>query len=766
MNVRSLKYLLTATTMLVLPAATASVFAAETAGSSDTDGIPEIVVTAQRQSQNVLAVPMSIQAISGEQLNESGQRDITSLQFSVPGFLPSAAVGFTQLFVRGVGNAVFGFADPSVTQYIDDVPRLYPSMVTQFVDVERVELLKGAQGGLYGRNATGGVLNIISRQPSTEKFSGNALVDYGEKNTFRAAAYVNIPISDKVAWSGAVERDSHDYYVKNLESPNPFTAAMFPSGSAQFGTPAQTAAAFNSNVNPPKGIGNQNLWAMDSKLLVKPSDNFKVTLAGDYARKKDSNGNQSYITTPAYLQGALQNIYFPFVAHIPVKFPANFIQGANGKYTTTSAITPASNLADYGVSLTPVLNLPGVDITSISAYRAQRSHGLIDDAPTTISTFLSNSGSHRWFYYQELRAASTNDGPFHVLGGATYLTSHISSTYLVPLLMPVSFGSPSIAVDKAQDWSIYVQASYDISHNLSLTASGRYIHETHSAEFVTAGGIVNLVETKFLPSATLSYKLDDGGNVYARYAKGFKAGGVNTFEPPSVFPTNQGLVFLPENVDTYEAGYRNALFDHKVNLTADVFYNKYSNLQTTAHAAPAYPAIQFAIVNAPSARTWGAEETFSWQVIKPLTLGVNAGYLNAKYINYQIVSTVLQTDNLSGTQMINAPKLQLSFTAVLDQPVTDTLRVVGNLLVSHTSSVLFQPTGLRGILPDAVGPAFWLTNLRLGVRTADDKYGFAVYANNLFNTQYFVYGSSAAAFGNLLSYGNPRIIGAEITAKF
>src|SRR5262249_17965893 len=159
----------------------------------------------------------------------------------------------TQIFIRGIGNSVFVGADPSVATYIDDVPRIYGSMVNQLIDVDRVEVLKGAQGGLYGRNATGGVVNVVTRQPQTDTLAANGLVDYGELNTLRAAGYVNIPLTDKIALSLAAERDSHDPYVRNISTDTaPYTAAMFPGGSL-LGTAQQTADYFNSGVKPSNG---------------------------------------------------------------------------------------------------------------------------------------------------------------------------------------------------------------------------------------------------------------------------------------------------------------------------------------------------------------------------------------------------------------------------------------------------------------------------------------------------------------------------------
>ena len=158
----------------------------------------------------------------------------------------------------------------------------------------------------------------------------------------------------------------------------------------------------------------------------------------------------------------------------------------------------------------------------------------------------------------------------------------------------------------------------------------------------------------------------------------------------------------------------------------------------------------------------------TWRVSQPLTLGVAAGYLNAKYKHFAVTDEeVLVPFDLSGSVMLNSPKWQLSLTANLDQPISDQFRLVANAVGSHVSGVLFQPSGAPGLIPDATAPGYWVANLRVGVRTTDDKYGLALFANNLFNEGYATYGSSSAASGgNLLTWGNPRIVGVEATTKF
>ncbi len=735
----------------------------------DDGGLQEIVVTAQREAQNVLSVPMSIQAVSGEQLAQQGITGLTDLQFTVPGYLPSNASGYTQIYIRGVGNSIFVGADPSVATFIDDVPRIYGSMSDNLVDVDRVEVLKGAQGGLYGRNATGGVVNIITHQPNTDKLEGSALVDYGEMNSFRIAGYANAPLGDRVALMVSAERSSHAPYVDNIASHDPYTAAMFPGGSNAFGGPQDSASAFNSFVRPYDGYNDSRFWAVSSKLLVEPADHFKVTLAADYNYKKDTNGTAAYDPTPEYTQTSLAGI-IDALAGANIALPPGFISGKTQRFTSALGSPNYTGIRDYGISMTAVWNAPGFDLTSITANRSQVTTFFDELCSCNVPELGISVLNHKGYFYQELRAASTLDGPLHLLGGATFLRDHFQGNDIIDEVPPaVPYFPTGHTLDLVRNWSVYLQVGYDVTHALNLTASARYIHESNHADFIIPAALpAGSSEKKFLPSATLSYKFDGGGNVYGRWARGFKAGGVNPLTSPASFTNpNEGGIFGGETVDTYEIGYRAPLLNRDLQVTTAVFYNKYRNLQVTAHALPQYAAIAEAIVNADSARTWGAEETLDWRLFAPLTVSVSAGYLNAKYTNFALANSAqLEPFDLSGSTMLNSPKLQANFRAEYQQSLNGQLRLVANALEAYVSHVLFAQSGLQGVLPDAVGPGYWLTNLRLGIQTTDEKYSAALYAKNLFKREYYTYGSSAAAYGNLLDYGDPRIIGGEITARF
>ena len=238
MKFNSSRVLLLAASLLALPIMTVPALAQQApppAGQVQSDALDEIVVTAQRREESVMQVSDSVQAFTGAALTQQGITNLVNLQYVTPGYLPSESSGYTQIFIRGVGNSIFVGADPSVATYIDDVPRIWGSMVNNLVDVERIEILKGAQGGLYGRNATGGVVNIVTLQPDTNAFSANGLFDYGDYNTFRGAGYLNIPLAPNVAFSMSVERDSHNPYIRNISiNPTPYQASMFTGDAIPF----------------------------------------------------------------------------------------------------------------------------------------------------------------------------------------------------------------------------------------------------------------------------------------------------------------------------------------------------------------------------------------------------------------------------------------------------------------------------------------------------------------------------------------------------
>jgi iron complex outermembrane receptor protein len=236
--------------------------------------------------------------------------------------------------------------------------------------------------------------------------------------------------------------------------------------------------------------------------------------------------------------------------------------------------------------------------------------------------------------------------------------------------------------------------------------------------------------------------------------------------PPSLFPSDFGKVFGPEQVNTYEIGYKDELFDHKVQVTSAVFYNDYNGLQYTTAGNAQHPALIEAIINAGTAETYGAEGSVAWRVLRPLTLTANAAYLDARYRSFSnSAGAVLNTFNFDGYGMINSPKWQFAFTAGLDQPITGDLHLTGTWQTAYTSDVTTSYSTYGPFVPNGFIPQFWLTNVRVGVKTADDRYAVSLFVDNAFDRAYYTFASNSGLGTNAL-WGNPRIGGVEFRAKF
>jgi iron complex outermembrane receptor protein len=713
----------------------------------DNGGVQDIVVTAQRRSENLVSVPLSISASTGKALQASGIQSITDLRMNTPGFISASGSGFTQLYIRGIGNGIYVGANPSVATFVDDVPRVYGTLIDDLVNIDRVEVLKGAQGGLYGRNATGGVVNVITKQPG-DKAEGQVRFSYGTKKTFKASAYLNLPLNENVAWNVSATRNSHGAYVKNIALKNPY-----PSNVTFLGLNA------NSLSNPHK-LENQDFWAIDTKLRFR-GENFKVTLAADWSKKDDASGVGWHSKDVAGNYQAYIGLLGAFGLGANA-LPQSLFR-PQGKFKGTQAIEAFAPIEDYGASVKAELTLGGADITSVTAFRWNHSQfrGDIGALPVPAAGFQTNF--KRRNFYQEVRAVSNTNGQLHWLAGATFYQDHIAN-FIRGVVLGIPF-APTTSTQKSRDWSIYGQAGYDITDRLTLTGSLRYVEDRKVVNFPAESGLPAATAVakshKLIPAATLSYKVN-GGTVYARYAKGFKTGGVNPIVNPVLIGNGlPGSVFKPEEVDTYELGYRANLFDRKIQLTTAVFYNKYSNLQISA--ASFAPGVSQAVINAGKSRSYGAEASVTWRVSKALTLNGNIGYLNAKLTKFSFPgNNIVAPFNFSGNRNPLAPEWQGSAGFNLDQPLNDRIRLLWSGIAAYTSRVYYTSENVNEVAQEG----YWLVNTRIGVATTDDHLGAYLFVNNLFNKQYSTAGAGNSTGFTYVQLGTPRIIGGTVEFRF
>ncbi|MET0660577.1 MAG: TonB-dependent receptor, partial [Steroidobacteraceae bacterium] len=296
-NVRSgsaLGALLSSTALVVLTSTPAM-------AQSDTSGseikLEEITVTAQRRVESLIDAPLSLEAINSDQLKDQGIARVEELQMAVPGLVMQYGQGGTlSPFLRGVGNALSGhYAENSVAVYVDDVPRPRLRGATDMPFVERIEVLKGPQGALYGRNATGGAINIITNQPNLEQLTGDARVSYGTSDLIDVAGYINVPLAPTVAFNVAASHRERDAMVDNkaINATNPLRLPSRPEGMSSGG--------YSSN----KGSELADTDSVDAKIAFEPSDTVRLTLRGDYTKVNDTAASGWTQRDPATLAGLL-----------------------------------------------------------------------------------------------------------------------------------------------------------------------------------------------------------------------------------------------------------------------------------------------------------------------------------------------------------------------------------------------------------------------------------------------------------------------------
>jgi iron complex outermembrane receptor protein len=402
-------------------------------------------------------------------------------------------------------------------------------------------VLKGAQGGLYGRNATGGAINIITRQPNPDKFAAEARVGYGTKKTFEASAYVNLPLNDNVAFNFNAVRKSHANYTPNRATKNPYQSyqALSPAQAAAFGDVGQRAwliahpglaATLDKNTKVSK-MNNQDFWAFNGKVLFR-GDGFKVTFSGDYQNSPDSNGsgwqatycnnapcagNPQYAVykslinsgTGQFIGGAgitgnkiigdnpntaaVETSWYDYGQYDAnpnsspklgnsAALPLGYVFPARKtKFDTLGSIETHAYTKDYGGSMRGDIDMPGFVLSSITAFRWNHSRfrGDIGVGNVPIAGFETNFV--RRSFYQEIRMVSDAEGPFRWLAGATYYHDKINNS-LLSIVLGVPF-APTLATTVTNSFSGYGQGEYNITENLKFTASLRYVTEKKTGKY-------------------------------------------------------------------------------------------------------------------------------------------------------------------------------------------------------------------------------------------------------------------------------------------
>jgi iron complex outermembrane recepter protein len=609
--------------------------------SADAGGIPEIIVTAEKRSQSQQTVPAAVTAVSGDDLLNRQVVDLMSLSEIAPNVNFGENLGQARIAIRGLGiNSVNPGSEGRVAFYEDGVYISRPGAILgTFFDIDRVEVLNGPQGTLYGRNAVAGAVNLITRDPTTD-YHGYGEVTVGNYNRLTTEGGIGGPITDTLTFRVAAQTNDHSGWGKNIVDG--------------------------------QDVDNQHERAVRAKLKYEPSDLFNLTLAADYSSENDASGSYHY-------GGQV----------IPGTIPSGVTYGG------MLPLNPARNLASpnpigfvteiYGTSLTANFNLPGdLKLTSITGYRFSFINLDTNLGQTTalIAPYYTQEDSRQ--VSEEIRLSQDYSRGNWIVG-AYFFDEHISSLLDDPqdrqLIIP---SLPYLLVDAydaggtldTRAYAIFGQTDFKITDTLTLTVGGRYNSERKSVdEFLqfdevrpynptdsiepSATQIAHVSFDSFTPKAGLQYQVDPNLMLYASYSQGFKSGGYNL---GAVTPA-----YKPEKLTSYEVGMKSDLLNRTVRLNASAFYYKFTDMQVNVTEEQ-----NVIIENAASSRLYGLELQLTVAPITGLSFDLNAAFTKSQYLDYTTEDPLrpqLGKIDLSGNQLPEAPKFSGTFGAQYTYPV-------------------------------------------------------------------------------------------------
>jgi iron complex outermembrane recepter protein len=740
--------------------------------AADTADDGEILVTARRREENLLDVPVAITAFSGEQLEATGAIDITDLSNVTPNVTLETSRGTNSTltaFIRGVGqqDPVAGF-ESGVGLYLDDVYLNRPqAAVLDIYDVERIEILRGPQGTLYGRNTIGGAIKYVTRRIDDDAFV-RVRATYGTDDHADGVISFGLPVgNDTLRFGGSLARLSR--------------------------------GGFGANLTTGEDNYNKDIWAGRLTAEVHGNGIF-VRLSGDYTSdESNARGGHRLIPSLATRAPVLDDVF-----------------DSRG-----GLVSPTQDVEAWGVSLFAEAELNDqITVRSITAYRKDDSATPIDfDAlpavDVDVPAFYNNDQIS-----QELQLLYSN-GPINALLGAYYLSANSRTVFDVRLpggVTALTFGD--VETDTG---AIFGDVTFDFTEQFSLSLGGRYTWDNRQSQILRQtflaggspffGGTGVLFATtsnfrgdadfgRFTPRASLSFQPNDDHNFYISYSQGFKGGGFDPRGQTTACRTPAGgacnaeqifdfIAFDPETVDSYEIGYKASLFDRAVTLAVAAFRADYEDVQipgsigTTVNGQQTFIGIT---TNAGAAQINGIEvETvltardFGMEGAR-LSFTGTLGYIDAEYKEFIDARGINVADRRA---FQNTPEWTSSGTLAWNVPVGD-----GNINASTTVSYRSrtQQFELANALLDQPGYALWDASL---VYTApDDRWSVGIHARNLTDKEYIVSGytflrqnpdtaafvlangqpglsSTLGAEGILTAYyGNPRQVFGTVTFKF
>ena len=718
--------------------------AADEAGSGD------IIVTAQRKSESIQDVPISITALTGETLAAAGIQDTENLMTLTPGLLVQRSV-VGKISIRGVGNENYTIAgDPGVAVHSDGVyvARAAAGLFDLY-DVNRVEVLRGPQGTLYGRNATGGVINVIPNTPSDE-YEGGASADYGNYNAFRITGMVN--------------------------------AAVSPTVGIRISALSNTRKGFTINTNAgaaARGFGrldSKDVFAIRGQVGSLGSGPFQARLSYEYMNDNSNLPAYKYLNRPTALPTSdfgggtnafdktfLRTVNQAFELDIPGS--GRTVGGDENVFKTTQSSLALHMSYDFG----------NVTLSSISGFRKTKFNWLNDGdgSNTFYVNYIQQDSSKQ--YSQEIQLNGGGDSVEWLIGG--FYFKEAGSSFIA---LPFTFGAGLpfyISIDgtaKTKAFAGFGELRWKATNRLKVTLGARYADEKRAAAYIYDINFGSLFRRSpndrasfnaFTPRLVVNYEANDDIDVYASATRGFKSGGFNLL---AVQPG-----FNPEKVWSYELGFKSKFGGGRGTFNANIFYADYKDIQVGQIVN-----LSSVLTNAAAATLKGGEVELNYRPADGLDIGATLAYLDAKYDKFctgdptnptapvTTGCTAANPIDLGGNRFPRAPELTFSGTIGYTADLGDSGSLGFRTDARYQSKTFFTQFNR----PEISQKAYTLVNGRVTWTSESERFSIGAYVNNIFDKTYFSEVLESGAFNPQLvaqAYvAPPRTYGISASAKF
>ncbi|MGK2287207.1 TonB-dependent receptor [Pedomonas sp. V897] len=730
-------------------------------------GLDAIVVTAQKRAENMQTVPVSVTAVTSEAVENLRAVTLQGLQGTVPNVqinnfsnAPNSAV-YT---IRGIGVIESDpYAGNTVSIMVDGVPEYFSmGALVDLYDINRIEILRGPQGTLFGANTTGGVVNIITNQPTGE-FGGKAEIGYGTYDRLDVSGTVEAPLVEgKLSGKIGISHNERDGYVTNIVD-----------GS---------------------DMGRRNVTLFRAALRATPNDRVDATLMGEYVRARNGAPIVVNGATPGEARYVapgtrFDNAKLPMYAN-PCPADGGRCKAPDKYYSALEGVPDKSNMNTYRVNFTLNVSDTAIgDITAITGYKKFDLFEYTDQNGTPVSRDDTRRETEGWQLSQELRTAFDVNDSINVILGGFYMKTHYDHQQDFRISFSPPPGLLQVNNQDQDNWSasLFAQSYVDVTDKLRFQAGIRYTHEktemvagtynsAHPSGVTTFDGTGNTPLGGFTVAGKkswdnvgwklgLDYQALDDVMLYGYWARGFKSGG---FVGRVGIPQDIGP-YDPEKVDTFEAGVKADLLDRRLRVNLAGFYTSYRNMQIAqiyfTEDGSGTTVQGNSILNAGKAEIKGFELEMQALPAEGLTLDGSLAYLDATYDRFlynQVAGTTVTRVDMAGERLQNAPKWQATLGATYTAQVGPG-EARARVLYTYTAAKYL--TAINNARRAEVQPTH-IVNANLDWTPDSEAWSIGVWATNLFDNRYIQSVYDAPGVFGLVNYAPPREYGVSFKVKW